>query len=208
MRLFERDGRAPRIHPSATIAGTAVLVGDVTLAEGCHVGHGVVIESSGAPVVIGRESVVLANTVVRSVGGASRPAFAVTIGERTLVAPACVLTGCRIGSRCYVATAVLVFHGAEIGDDVRVGAGAIVHHHARLAAGARVGMREIAVPGPDGAAVCTGDVAAARGLLAGADFFGRVFEESAADQGELHERVMARLLQELRGHVDRPIAGG
>lgn len=202
--LYERNGRRPQLHASAVVAHTARLVGDVTVGERCYIDHGVVIESSGAPITLGDETIVLANSVLRSVGGTSRPAFPVTIGSRTLVGPACVLAGCQIGAQCYIATAVLVFHGAEIGDGTRVGAGAIVHHHTRLPPGGRVGLREIAVQGETGA-VCTGDVAAARELLARSDFFGAVFEEQPVDQAELHERVMVRLLEEVMGWVDRPL---
>jgi len=203
--LYERNGRGPRLHSSTVVADSARLIGDVTVGERCYIDHGVVIESSGAPITLGDETIVLANSVLRSVGGTSRPAFPVTIGRRTLVGPACVLTGCQVGANCYLATAVLIFHGAEIGDDTRVGAGAIVHHHTRLPRGGRVGLREIAVPGEAGP-VCTGDVATARELLARADFFGTVFEEEEpVDQAELHDRVFTRLLDEVMGWDDRPL---
>ena len=39
-------------------------------------------------------------------------------------------------------------------------------------------MRQYAVPGPDGAAIVTSDLDEARGLLAAADFFGKVFAKS------------------------------
>ncbi|HEX6535211.1 MAG TPA: hypothetical protein VF041_11465 [Gemmatimonadaceae bacterium] len=201
--LVERDGQQPRIHPSAIIAESAVIVGNVTVGARCFVDHGVVVESSGAPVILEDEVIVLANSVVRSVGGRSRPPFPVHVGPRTLVAPGCVLTGCRVGARCYVATGVLVFHGADIGDGTRLAVGSIVHHHTRLPPESRVGLREIAVS--DGAGVlCTGDTAAAREALARSDFFGRVLGEQVADQEELHDNVITRLLEELRGHVDRP----
>ena len=202
--LYERNGRTPRLPASAVVADSARLVGDVTVGERCYIDHGVVIESSGAPITLGDETIVLANSVLRSVGGASRPAFPVTIGRRTLVGPACVLTGCQVGAHCYLATAVLIFHGAEIGDGTRVGAGAIVHHHTRLPRGGRVGLREIAVQGEAGP-VCTGDVAMARELLARSDFFGTVFEEQPVDQAELHDRVLTRLLDEVMGWDDRPL---
>jgi hypothetical protein len=63
-------------------------------------------------------------------------------------------------------------------------------------------MRQYAVPGPDGAAVVTSDLDEARGLLAAADFFGKVFaefaEEAPADLIELHQRSTAAVAAEIR----------
>jgi hypothetical protein len=59
-------------------------------------------------------------------------------------------------------------------------------------------MRQFAVPGPDGAAVVTGDLDEARELLAAADFFGKVFAAAPADLIELHRRSAAAVAAEIR----------
>jgi carbonic anhydrase/acetyltransferase-like protein (isoleucine patch superfamily) len=102
------------------------------------------------PVGIGDETIVFAGTLIRSVGGASRPASPVHVGARTLVSPWCVLTGCRIGSNCYVTTGAILLQEAVIGDHVRIGVGAIVHATTVVPHRARVGMRHVAVPTPEG----------------------------------------------------------
>src|SRR2546428_277616 len=99
--LFSRNGVKPEVDETATVS--ASVVGNVTIAAGCYVGHGAVIESSGPPVELGAGVLVTANAVVRSTGGRHRPAFPVTIGADTLVAPQSVLIGCSIGADCYVA---------------------------------------------------------------------------------------------------------
>ena len=71
--LVERSGAVPRVDPGASVAPTAVVVGDVAIAHGCYLGHGVVIESGGPPVRLERDVVVMANTVIRSLGGKGRP---------------------------------------------------------------------------------------------------------------------------------------
>lgn len=59
--------------------------------------------------------------------------------------------------------------------------------------------RPHAPPGPDGAAVVTGDLDEARELLAAADFFGKVFAEDApAGLVELHRRGTAAVAAEIR----------
>jgi carbonic anhydrase/acetyltransferase-like protein (isoleucine patch superfamily) len=201
--LIERLGHAPVVAPSARIAATATVVGNVIIGAGCVIDYGVVIASSGPPVTLGDGVVVMANAVVRSVGGAHRPAFPVVLGADCLVGPAAVLAGCTVGPGVYIATQALVFHGAEIGEGTRLGAGSIVHAGAQLPAQSRVGLRQIAVPTKDGPGlVITSDVDAARTHLARADFFGRAFELADDDLVELHRRSVEILRLEAADYDD------
>jgi len=202
--LVERNGTAPQVDPTARVAPTATLVGHVVIGPECVVDHGAVLTSSGPPVVLDAGVVVMPNAVVRSVGGAHRPAFDVRIGAASLVGPAAVLAGCRLGRAVYVATQVMVFHGADVGDGCRLGAGSVVHTGARLPARTRVGLRQLAVP-TTGAALVTGDLDQARAVLAAADFFGRAFELEEPDQVRLHEEATAVLRREAADFDDRPL---
>jgi carbonic anhydrase/acetyltransferase-like protein (isoleucine patch superfamily) len=202
--LVARNGKGPQVSEGARIASTAHVVGNVHIGAGAYIDHGVVIESSGPPVEIGAEAIVFAGAVARSVGGLSRPAFPVSVGARTVVSPACVLTGCELGRNCYIATAAILLQGARLGDHVRVGAGAIVHATTHLPDFARVGMRHVAVRTPDGF-LSTADVEAAREAIAQLDFFETAFDTRETDQANLHEQVMTRLLDEVRGWSDEPL---
>jgi carbonic anhydrase/acetyltransferase-like protein (isoleucine patch superfamily) len=189
----------PVVAPDAFIASSAVLVGDVRVGPGAVIDHGVVIVSSGAPVELGARVAVMPGAVIRSTGGGGRPPYPVRIGDDCLIGPQAALAGCELGAAVYVATQVMVFHGAVIGDGCRLGAGSIVHTGTRLPGRTRVGMRQLAVPGPDGAAVVTSDLDKARELLTAADFFGKVFAEDApADLIELHRRSTAAVAAEIR----------
>jgi carbonic anhydrase/acetyltransferase-like protein (isoleucine patch superfamily) len=201
--LIARNGQAPQIAPEALIAASAQIIGNVRIGAGAYVDHGVVIESSGPPVEIREAAVVFAGAVVRSVGGLSRPAFPVRVGERTLVSPSCVLTGCQVGRNCYIATGAIVLQGAGIGDHVRVGAGAIVHATTALPDHARVGMRHVAIPTAEGY-LSTADIEAARRVVAELDFFETAFGVSETEQVDLHEQVMTTLLDEVHGWHDQP----
>jgi carbonic anhydrase/acetyltransferase-like protein (isoleucine patch superfamily) len=202
--LIERNGQAPRVHASARIALSAHVVGNVQIGARTYVDHGVVIESSGPPVQIADEAIVFAGAIIRSVGGRRRPAFPVRIGERTLVSPLCVLTGCEIGANCYVATGAILLQGATLGDHVRVGAGAIVHATTVLPERARVGMRHVAVSTQDGF-LSTADIEEARGAMAAIDFFDTAFGTAEVDQADLHAQVMTTLLDEVAGWQDQPV---
>jgi carbonic anhydrase/acetyltransferase-like protein (isoleucine patch superfamily) len=190
--------RDPVVAPDAFIASSAVLVGDVRVGAAAVIDHGALIVSTGAPIELGARVAVMPGAVIRSTGG-GRPPHPVRIGDDCLIGPQAALAGCTLGAAVYVATQVMVFHGAVVGDGCRLGAGSIVHTGARLPDRTRVGMRQYAVPGPDGAAVVTGDLDEARALLAAADFFGTVFaEQSPADIIGLHQRSTAAVAAEIR----------
>lgn len=173
--------------------------------------YGAVIASAGPPVVLGHGVVVMANAVVRSVGGDCRPAFPVEIGADSLIGPLAALTGCTVGEACYVATGVMVFHAAAVGNGSRLGAGSIVHTGAELPPGSRVGMRQYAVRGRRGTAVVTGDLEHARDLIAEADFFTRAFAIDETDLEPLHRQATAALRAEAADWPDlwrfEPIPG-
>lgn len=195
--LVTRNGHAPLVAASARVAPTATVVGHVVLGEGCVVDHGVVITSSGPPVILAAGVVVMAHAVIRSVGGSHRPAFPVTIGADCLVGPAAALAGCTLGDAVYVATQVMVFHGAQVGHGARLGAGSIVHTGAVVPERGRVGMRQFAVPAEDGgAAVITSDLTVARTHLAHAGFFDRAFDLADDDVEMLHRRSVEQLRRE------------
>lgn len=203
--LVCRNGIAPRIDPSARVAPTACVVGDVTVGPGCYIDYGAVIASSGPPVAVGEGVSVLANAVIRSVGGHGRPAFPVSIGDESIIAPLVALAGCEIGERCYLATAVVVLQGASVGRGSRVAVGAVVHAGAVLEPGSRVGLHSVAAPDGDEGVLITGDIDAARDAIARADFFGRAFALDRTDQEQLHRDAAARLRAEAAAWTDEPI---
>jgi carbonic anhydrase/acetyltransferase-like protein (isoleucine patch superfamily) len=199
--LITRNGQSPAIHPSAIVAPSAQIIGNVTIGESCYIDYNVVIESSGAPIELADHVVVLANSVIRSAGGVSRPPFPLRIEDHTLISPSCSLVGCQIGRNCYIATGVMIFQGATIGADSRISAGAIVHLKTVLPPRTRVGLRHIAVPTANGYLI-TSDVQAAREQIAAADFFGAVFQQQEREQHVLQASVMEKLLQEVLGWHD------
>jgi carbonic anhydrase/acetyltransferase-like protein (isoleucine patch superfamily) len=202
--LIERNGDAPRVHSSARIAPSATIVGNVLVGARAYVDHSAVIASGGPPIEIAAGVIIFPGAIIRSVGGTSRPAFGVRIGERTLVSPLCVLTGCTVGDNCYLATAAILLQGVTVGDHVRVGAGAIVHATTVVPERARVGMRHVAVPTATGF-LSTPDVERAREAVAAIDFFEAAFGADADDQADLHTRVMAALLEEVHAWRDEPL---
>src|SRR6266567_3730821 len=94
MPLFAFEGKSPRVHPTAFIAPTAVLIGDVTPAGGSDIGAG-------------------------STVGHLCLIHQATLGEECLVGNgSTVLDGVKIGVRAMIGAGSLVTPGTEIPDGV------------------------------------------------------------------------------------------
>ena len=63
--LIEHEGRRPQVHPSAYVAPTAVLSGDVRVGPDCQVLFGAVLTDDRGPVVLDEATIVMENAVLR-----------------------------------------------------------------------------------------------------------------------------------------------
>lgn len=141
--LFEHAGASPRIDPTAVVASSAVISGDVTVGPDCQVLHGAVITAEGGPVTLGRSVIVMENALVRA-----SVTDAVHIGDHTLVGPMCSVSGAVIGEEVFLATGTRVFNGAHIGAHSEVRINAVVQLRTRLAVGTVVPIGWVAVGDP------------------------------------------------------------
>ncbi len=146
MFILPYRGVWPRISPSAFIAPTAVIVGDVEIGDEASVWFGAVIRGDTAPVRIGARTNVQDNCVIHTDEGA--PAL--------------------IGADCSLGHAAIV-HGATVGDGALVGMGATALNGATVGAGAILAAGALLAEGkiiPDGQ---LGMGAPARPTRAGSD---------------------------------------
>ncbi|HEY8259204.1 MAG TPA: gamma carbonic anhydrase family protein [Gemmatimonadales bacterium] len=104
-----------RIHPTAFIAPTAAVMGDVTLDEESSVWYGAVIRADMAAVVIGAQSNLQDGTIVHVDEG-----LPCIVGRRVGVGHRAILHACEIEDEC------LIGMGAVVLNDVRIGAGSVV----------------------------------------------------------------------------------
>jgi len=141
--IYTHLGVQPRIHPDATIAPTAVISGDVRIGPGCQVLHGAVITSEGSPVVLGDDSIVMENALVRA-----SSAHAVHVGAHTLIGPMASIAGADIGAEVFLATGTRIFNGAVVGDRSEVRINAVVHVRTLLPPDTVVPIAWVAVGNP------------------------------------------------------------
>lgn len=140
---YEHLGAAPSVHPSASVAPTAVLSGDVTIGAGCRILHGAILTSEGGPLTLGEHVIVMENAVVRAT--AANP---VHIGDHTLIGPTASIAGATIADQVFIATGARVFNGARIDRRSEVRIGATVHLRTHLVEGSVVPIGWVAVGDP------------------------------------------------------------
>ena len=97
--MIEHRGASPRIDPTAYVAPSAVISGDVTIGADARLLHGAVITAEDGSVSIGARVVVMENALVR--GRSSHP---VSIGNDVMIGPHAHVNGATIGDEVFIAT--------------------------------------------------------------------------------------------------------
>jgi carbonic anhydrase/acetyltransferase-like protein (isoleucine patch superfamily) len=121
MPLFSFEGRAPTVSPTAWIAPTATLVGDVTVEDDASVWYGAVLRADFGPVVIRRGANVQDGSILH---GGTAPVT--EVGEGATIGHLCIVHGAVIGSEALIGNGATVLDGAVIGDHALIAAGATV----------------------------------------------------------------------------------
>lgn len=140
---FEHLGAEPRIHPTAVVAPTAVVSGDVEIGPECQVLHGAVITAEGGAITLGENVIVMENALIRAT--ATNP---VHIGDHVLVGPLASVSGATVGDEVFLATGTRVFNGARIGARSEVRINAVVHLRSALPPESTVPIGWVAVGDP------------------------------------------------------------
>lgn len=141
--LIEHRGRRPQVDPSAYVAPTAVLCGDVRIGPDARILFGAVLTAEDGTVTVGARTVVMENAVVRG-----RARSAAELGDDVLVGPHAHVNGARVGDGCFLATGTSLFPGSVLGEGTEVRIGGVVHVNTVLAAGSLVPIGWVAVGDP------------------------------------------------------------
>jgi carbonic anhydrase/acetyltransferase-like protein (isoleucine patch superfamily) len=121
MSTYQLDDQQPQIHPTAFVADSAQLIGDVVMGEDSSVWFGAVARGDTETITIGAGSNVQDASVLHADHG-----FPLTIGERVTVGHQVMLHGCTIGDESLIGIGAVVLNGAHIGKHCLVGAGSLV----------------------------------------------------------------------------------
>jgi carbonic anhydrase/acetyltransferase-like protein (isoleucine patch superfamily) len=173
MTRYSFEGRSPSVHPTAFVAPTATLIGDVTIQAGASVWFGAVLRGDYAPIIVREGANVQDGSVLHA-----PPGVPVDIGPDATIAHMCVVHGAHIGAQALIA------NHATILDGVVIGARSLVAAHSLVVGGTKI---------PDGVLV-TGAPATVKGPIAGTGAEIWVNANPAAYQ-DLARRYLAGLQQ-------------
>jgi carbonic anhydrase/acetyltransferase-like protein (isoleucine patch superfamily) len=141
--LIAHLGQAPQVDPSAWVAPTAVVCGNVSVGANCQIGFGAVLAAEGGAITLGRQVIVRDHAVLRASGR-----HPVSIGNHVLVGPGACLFGCTVEDEVFLATRVTVFYGAVVRRRAEVRVNAVVHVGSVVAEAATVPIAWVAVGDP------------------------------------------------------------
>ncbi len=141
--FLSHNGKKPQVHPSAYVAPTATLCGDISIGPGCRVMHGASIVTEGGKITIGEQCIIFENAVVRS-----NTDHSASIGNYCLIGPNAHVVGCIVEDEVFIATGAAIFHSARLGKGSQVRIHAVVHLKSYLEPGAVVPIGWIAVGNP------------------------------------------------------------
>jgi carbonic anhydrase/acetyltransferase-like protein (isoleucine patch superfamily) len=116
-------GKSPKIHPSAFVAPTAVLIGDVTVGPEASIWFGAVLRGDDPDngIVVGARTSVQENCVVHV--GVWAPTV---IGDDVTVGHGAKFESCTIGDRTVIGMNAVILQRAAIGEECVVGANTVV----------------------------------------------------------------------------------
>jgi carbonic anhydrase/acetyltransferase-like protein (isoleucine patch superfamily) len=112
-------GKTPRVHPTAFIAPTAVLIGDVEVDEESSIWFGAVLRGDCGPIRIGARTSVQDNAVIHV-------SKITQIGDDVTIGHAAVMEDCRVKRHALIGMNAVLLNFCVIGEGSLVAAGSVV----------------------------------------------------------------------------------
>ena len=132
-------GAHPQIHPSAFIAESAQVIGDVVLGEHASIWMNAVVRGDVHSIRIGANSNIQDNSVLHGMLNQ----WPVIVGDWVTVGHSVTLHGCVVEDRCLIGMGVIILNGARIGAGSIVAAGTLIPEETIIPPGSLV----MGVPG-------------------------------------------------------------
>lgn len=129
--IIEYKGKAPRISPSAFVAPTAVIIGDVIVGDEASIWWGAVIRSdqNQNPIRVGARTSIQDNCVLHSGEAPTIIEDDCTIGHGAIMEGPLIKRGAIIGMN------VTLLENVEIGEEALIAAGSVVVPHTKIPPG-------------------------------------------------------------------------
>ena len=120
-------GKNPVIDPTAFIAPTAAVIGDVTIGAGASIWFGAVVRGDFQPITIGENTNIQENATIHVMRDVP-----VHIGNDVLIGHNAVVHCSSIGSNTLIGMGSIVMGYSEIGENVVIGAGTFLPQHKKI----------------------------------------------------------------------------
>ena len=114
--------RRPRVDPTAWLADSAVVVGDVVIGPEASLWFHAVVRGDVERVRIGARTNIQDNATVH----VTRDRWPTILGDGVTVGHNAVVHGCTVGDHCLIGIGAIVLDGAVLERECLVGAGAVV----------------------------------------------------------------------------------
>lgn len=147
MPLYEFEGKRPQVDPTAFVAPTATLIGDVRVEAGASIWYGAVLRADLAPIIVRERANVQDNAVLHV-----PPEVPIEIGPGATIAHGVIFHGASVGAESIVGNGCTVLDGAKIGAGTMLAAHSLVQPGAVipdgvLAAGSPATVKKTLEPG-------------------------------------------------------------
>jgi carbonic anhydrase/acetyltransferase-like protein (isoleucine patch superfamily) len=115
------EGRTPRIAPTAFIAPTATVIGDVTIGEEASIWFGAVLRGDVGRIEVGARANVQDNAVLHTTDR-----IPTVVGEGVTIGHGAVLEGCTVERGAVVGMNAVLLHQVVVGEESVIAAGSVV----------------------------------------------------------------------------------
>ena len=136
--IITLDGVTPKVHPTAFIAPTAVLIGDVEVGPESNIWFGCVLRGDVNKIRVGARSNIQDGTIVH-VDVRTYPCI---IGDDVTIGHGAIIHACTLKNRAFAAIGSTVLDGAVIEEGGMLGTGGL------LAGGKIIGPNELWLGAP------------------------------------------------------------
>jgi carbonic anhydrase/acetyltransferase-like protein (isoleucine patch superfamily) len=181
--FIEYKGKSPRVHPSAFVAPTAVLIGDVEVGEEASIWFGTVLRGDNGLISVGARANVQDNSVLHVSENCKT-----IVGDDVTVGHCAILEDCTIESGALIGSNAVVLNGAVVGRRSLIGAGSVV------AANAKIPPESVAVGAPAQVKKKLEGVAVSWVEIAGPEYvhLSRSYLHHGIGDPEVHELIEAK----------------
>jgi carbonic anhydrase/acetyltransferase-like protein (isoleucine patch superfamily) len=138
MLILPHHGVQPTIPPTAYIAPTATVIGDVVLGDQASIWFNTVVRGDVNFIRIGDRTNIQDNSMVH----VTHDSWPTVIGSDVIVGHGVILHGCVIKDRVLVGMGSIVLDGVEVGEESILGAGSL------LAPGTKIPPRSLVLGRP------------------------------------------------------------